>query len=95
MRMLDSKFAIDIFDGEAEVYKMSNMEVIPLDEPLFLFRCRDRLALKVLEFYRELCVKDGCNDYQLINLDKQITLWKQWQEQNEDKLKQPGITRGQ
>ena len=97
-RKIDGKFAAATSRaGEGDyivIYKESNGESIPVDEPLFLFRGRDNLALKTLMFYRECCVLDGCTEYQIKGIDEQIVKFVQFSMSNPEKMKQPGITRG-
>jgi hypothetical protein len=56
MRKLDNKFHLE---GE-QIIKTSNGEPIPEDEPLFLFRGRDNLALDALDAYLKICIDAGC-----------------------------------
>ncbi len=86
---IDNKHSIE---GE-KIIKTSNGVPMPDDEPRMLFRGRDRLALPMLLYYRDLCVKDGCNDYQLGNLDVMIKEFSDFFH-NSPTMKQPGITRG-
>ena len=73
MTQIDDKYSIE---GE-RIIKTSNGIPIDLEtEPVILFRGRDRLALPMLEYYRELCIKDGCTDYQLEKIDSRIKLFK-------------------
>jgi len=90
MRRVDAKHHID---GE-QIIKSSNGQAIPEDEPLFLFRGRDHLALFALQHYRDLCVADGCNDYQLQIVESEILKFSTFATQNPGRMKQPGITRG-
>jgi hypothetical protein len=87
---LDGKFGIK--DGR--LVKMSNDEFVPPDEPLFIFRGRDHLAMQVIRFYYQLCVDDGCNDYQLDSITKQLEKFEKFAETHAERMKQPGITRG-
>lgn len=89
MRKIDEKF-----DSTGEIVKRSNGEVIPLDEPLFLLRARDRLALRLLEEYKRLSREDGCNDYHFEHLDKDIEAFRRFREEHPERMKQPSITRG-
>jgi len=66
---------------------------IPADEPVILFRARDKLALRMLYFYRELCSADGCTDFQLGLMDDMIGRFKAFAEKSET-MKQPGSTLG-
>lgn len=90
MRKLDSKFHIE----NDQIVKTSNGDVIPEDEPVFLLRARDYLALPMLEYYRKLSVEDGCTDYHLNGLLDMHGRFVRFQTENPGKMKQPGITRG-
>lgn len=89
-RRIGNRFTIQ--DGQ--IVKISNGEVLPIEEPLFLLRARDHLALPLLHQYRILCVGDGCNDYILKLLDEMIDLFGHFQRLYPDQMKQPGITKG-
>jgi hypothetical protein len=73
--------------------KTGNGVPVPNDEPVILFRGRDKLAVPMLERYRELCVEDGCNDFQLASMDTMINAFKEFA-RTSSTMKQPGITRG-
>lgn len=75
---------------EFGIVKHTNGEMIDLEkEPVILFRGRDKLALPMLEFYRDLCVNDGCTSFQLESMDKMIEKFRQF-----GGIKQPGCTLG-
>jgi hypothetical protein len=88
---IDEKHHIDPTTGQ--IVKTSNGQPIPDEEPRILFRGRDKLAFPMLEFYRQLCVEDGCTDYQLESVDRMIAEFREFAELS-DTMKQPGITRG-
>jgi trehalose-6-phosphate synthase len=67
---------------------------IPIDEPLLLFRARDRHVLAMLQRYRELCVLDGCTDYHLKGIDNRLEAFRRFREEHPERMKQPGITEG-
>ncbi len=90
MRQIDPKFHIE---GD-QIIKTSNGDPIPEDEPLMLFRARDKYALAAIAYYGELCRKGGCNDFQMAGVENRIRAFIKWAEQNPAKLKEPGITRG-
>lgn len=90
MRQLDGKFHIE----NDQIIKTSNGDVIPEDEPVFLLRARDYLALPMLQHYCLLCVKDGCSDYQMRGLRERLLQFEKFAAANPEKMKQPGITRG-
>lgn len=90
MQRIDDKHHIE---GE-KIIKTGNGVPIDLDvEPVILFRGRDKLAVKMLNYYRELCVADGCNDHQLGTMDNMIGKFVAFAETSPT-MKQPGITRG-
>jgi hypothetical protein len=91
MRTIDLKHHID---ENCEIVKTTNGTIIPRDEPTILFRGRDHLAVPMLRAYRELCVADGCNDYQLDSIDELIKRFAQFASERPDVMKQPGVTRG-
>ena len=69
---------------------------VPVDlntEPVILFRGRDKLALPMLEYYRKLCVQDGCTDFQLESMDDMIRRFTEFSITSET-MKQPGCTKG-
>jgi len=85
--------------SELDVYlakRLANggLEQIPDDEPIIVFRGRDRLALVMLLNYRNLCVADECNIHQLDTLDGMIVAFKEFATRYPERMKQPGITRG-
>jgi len=68
---------------------------IPLDEPLLLFRARDRYALEgALEPYRAYCQKHGCTQYHLDGITNRIDSFEKFAEEHAERMKQPGITLG-
>lgn len=89
MRRIDEKF-----DTTGQIVKRSNGEIIPEDEPLFLIRARDRLAIAALLEYRRMSAEDGCNDFHFEHLDKDIEAFKKFREEHPERMKQPSITRG-
>lgn len=100
-RTIDSKYEIVVRPksldlgpgfGEIVIRNVFNGNVIPEDEPLFLFRSKDKLSLGSLLKYFCDCVLDGCTKEQLDNLYTTILNYAKWQLDNPDKMKQPGCT---
>lgn len=90
MTRLDNKHHLD---GE-RVVKTGNGVPIDLDqEPVILFRGRDKLALPILLYYRQLCADDKVTDFQLESLDGMIRRFQEFSVMSPT-MKQPGITRG-
>jgi len=90
MRQIDSKYHVK----NERIIKTTNGEEIPYNEPLFLFRARDKLARDALIYYKFLCVSDGCTDYQLDGINVAIEKFDMFAIQNPTIMKQPGVTLG-
>jgi len=95
---IDPKFSIQVETSQFEPPTVRIVNPagvpIPIDEPLFLLRARDRNALALIERYREVCTDDGCTDYQLSGIDNRIVAFREFAKKHPDRMKQPGITRG-
>ena len=91
VRKIDLKHHID---EKGQLVKTGNGTVIEESEPTILFRGRDYLAMPLLLKYREMCVRDGCNDFQLKQVDALIERFATFARENPTVMKQPGITRG-
>ncbi len=85
--MSDLKFRFGII-------KRSNDEAIPEDEPVFILRARDRLAIPTLVTYLKFSELDGCNDHHKETLAEAVAAFEEFADQNPDRMKQPGVTRG-
>ena len=81
----DRKFK---FENGQFVNRVSG-EAIPLDEPVIIFRARDKHSLGVLEHYRGLAT----DPHHQQAIDDRIQDFGSWRELNADRLKGPGITR--
>lgn len=90
-RDIDGKFAINSL---GQIFKKSNGEILPEDEPLFVFRARDYLAIPTLEHYLHLSSEDASTEYHIDGLVKQIDAFKEYAKLHSDRMKQPGCTRG-
>lgn len=98
-RQIDPKYAMEIVDhGQCEPpgIRIVNLAGVPVpdDEPLILFRARDRNALDMLRFYRAICRTDGCTDFHLRGIDNRIEAFEQFAISQPGRMKQPGITEG-
>jgi len=74
--------------------KRSNNDPVPEDEPIFILRARDHLAVPTLLTYLKFSKLDGCNDFHMEGLEQQIALFDDWTRDHKDRMKQPGVTRG-
>ena len=83
MRQIDGKYKTD-----GNITKMDGTP-IPDDEPLILFRAKDKLLPQVLENYKKLCQDAGCQPQQVESLGPLVQQIKDWQAANPDKVKLP------
>ncbi len=89
-RRIDRKYLIT---DNCEIVNQSGVP-IPDDEPLILFRARDRLALLALRHYHRLSQVDGCTDFKLDGITNRIEAFEAFAKEHPERMKQPGITRG-
>ena len=83
MRQIDGKYKTD-----GNVTKLDGTP-IPDDEPLVLFRAKDKLLPQLLEDYNKLCQDAGCQAQQVETLGPLIQQVKDWQATHQDKVKLP------
>ncbi len=83
MRQIDGKYKTD-----SDITKLDGTP-IPDDEPIILFRAKDKLTPQMLEAYKKLCLDAGCQPGQIESLDPMIEKFKNWQAANPDKVKLP------
>jgi hypothetical protein len=62
---------------------------IPDDEPVIVFRARDKLTCPLLSAYYELCKKAGSPARHLELIEGTYTVFADWQEANTDKVRTP------
>lgn len=96
---LDGKFHVEAFgmDGQDGMFlvKTSNGERLnPAEEPVIVFRARDKFALRILLQYESMCQHDGCTDYHLKKIGEVIARFATYANEHNDKMKQPGCTMG-
>src|SRR5690349_952879 len=96
IKPIDPKYGVEWFgDGsEPTLVKSRTSVAIPEDEPLILFRARDRNAIRMLLFYRDLCIDDGCTPEHIAGIDNRLAAFEQFAREHPERMKQPGITRG-
>lgn len=90
MVVIDEKYRVV---GD-KIINSFNGSVIPDDEPLFLLRGRDRLALVTLKDYKQSCIEEGCTKFHLEGIDRLIVAFEKFSLAYPKRMKQPGITEG-
>jgi hypothetical protein len=97
MPKIDNKHSIfvDAFGNPQVAKRLADGSLVAISdkEPIILFRGRDKLALPMLQFYRQLCKNDGCTDFQLESMDDMIRRFQEFADQSPT-MKQPGSTKG-
>lgn len=88
--MQDGKFHIE---GD-KIIKTSNGEAIPEDEPIWIVRGRDKLALPILYAYLKDSLDDNCTGYQIEGVKALIDRFARFADDYPERMKQPGITLG-
>ena len=83
MRQIDGKYKTD-----GNITKLDGTP-IPDDEPLVLFRAKDKLLPQLLEEYKKLCQDAGCQSQQVETLGPLTQQVRDWQVANPDKVKLP------
>ncbi len=101
-KTIDGKFTIgDKYiggkDGLAmegfEIINKASGEAIPPDEPLFLLRGRDALAVMTLLAYKRNAISAKCNDLHIAGCNQVIQYFQDFAALHPERMKQPGITR--
>ncbi len=90
MRKINEMFHVE----NDRLIKTSNGQAVPEDEPIFLIRGRDRLALETLRHHREIAALDGCTQYYMDGMDRVIDKFIRFNEEHPERMKQPGVTQG-
>lgn len=70
---------------DGQIVNRASGEVIPADEPVFVFRARDRNAAFLLKRYQEVCVDA---DHQKA-IEKRIEDFEKFAKANPDRMKEP------
>jgi hypothetical protein len=84
MRDIDRKYATT-----GDIIRKLDNSVLPPDEPLILFRGRDRLLPQMLDYYMSLKVEVGSTKERFNVLQSDIDAIKQWQNSHPDRLRTP------
>lgn len=79
---------------DGQIVKIVTGEPIPEDEPIFILRARDRVALGGIHEYLQACIDDGCTEYHIEGILSAYSAFAKFQLEHPDRMKQPGITRG-
>ncbi len=79
---------------DGQIVKKLTGEPIPEDEPIFILRARDRLALGAIAKYYEAAVLDNCTEYHLHGIHSAIVAFGEFTQRYPERMKQPGVTRG-
>jgi hypothetical protein len=88
MRKLNDMFHIE---GE-QLVKTSNGEPVPEDEPVFILRGRDMLAINAIVSYKWACEDCGVPTDRIAALREVEDRFREYRSRNKTKL--PGVTHG-
>lgn len=83
MRQIDGKY-----QTSGDITKLDGT-LVPIDEPLIMFRGKDKLLPELLQHYQQQCQQAGSPAGQVESLQELIDTITEWQANNQDKLKIP------
>jgi hypothetical protein len=89
MKAIDGKYGTD----GTYLYNLVSGEVLPDDEPLFLLRARDRLAVGIILEYLRSCMEDDCTDLHVQGVREVLIKFEHFRREHPERMKQPGITK--
>ncbi len=94
VKLIDGKY--QIIAPHADDIRIINelSQAIPEDEPMILFRARDRHALAMLHAYLQICIEDNCKSRHIVGIQKRIAAFGEFAREHPERMKQPGITEG-
>lgn len=81
MEKLDAKFY-------GEIRKIKDDSVVPDDEYV-VFLAKDNAFFSAAHYYRDMCVKLGCDQEQINAVDRMLARLIAWRDANLDRLKDP------
>ncbi len=81
-------------DDEGYLVKTSNGERVPSEEPLFILRGRDALAVETIHYYVGLMIRDGGEPNRMFQLGGMVHDFIKFRETHPERMKQPGSTKG-
>lgn len=93
--MQDSKYRFTSLSGtdEGGIINRQSGELIPLDEPVMVFRARDKHALAVIEFYKTLILKTDnpltIDPWHLSAVETRIEHFSSFANEHPDRMKFP------
>jgi len=88
MRTIDGKYHIE----NDQIIKTATGEVVPEEEPLFLLRARDPLAVSALLDYMDCCDARGCTRAQVALVGLRAEMFKLFRRTHPEAMKLPGST---
>jgi hypothetical protein len=83
--MQEQKYRIDVLDGTGRLVNKQTGVPIPDDEPVFIFRAKDKYALAILVGYQIVCA--NLEHKALIN--KSIQAFRDFANANPELMKEP------
>lgn len=87
---IDGKYGIK----NNRLVKLWTGEPIPPEEPVILFRARDKCALSALREYAYVCSVSECTQFQLDAIHAIIEKFEAFATTYPERMKEPGITKG-
>ena len=78
-----------------QIVKRSTGEPIPEDEPVFMLRGRDILAIATIRVYLSAALAYPCTEEHCQAVERVLERFYEFRKLHRDRMKEPGITRNQ
>lgn len=72
-------------NADGRIFNRATGQVIPDDEPVFIFRARDRHAIKALKYYANVCTDD---DHVAV-VERRVDDFRAFRKMHPDRMKEP------
>lgn len=90
MRRIDAKYDARVNDsGRVEIVNRATGEVLPEDEPLIVFRAKDKTVRPLIGQYRDLCRESGSPRAHIDRIDSTLRTFEQFAADFPDRMKTP------
>jgi len=87
--LVGTKYQIEMRNGCPTIVSVSKGEPIPEDEPVMLFRARDKHAVTLVRYYYQICSEDNCSDEHMQGIQARVEDFEEFCLYHPDRMKQP------
>lgn len=79
----------EMTDGDIDIALEQLKSTLPANEPIFVIRAHDKLALEVLHHYRMLAVNGGASEALVTSVEEAAKAFQRFSTENPDSMKVP------